>query len=39
MQKISNTVKYWTVNGLLSENNKISWRDNGQVVRLSTAGD
>ena len=39
MQKISNTVKYRTVNGLLSETDKITWRGNGQVVRLSTAGD
>ena len=34
-----NKVKYWNINWFLSESNKISWRDNGQVVRFSTAGD
>ena len=39
MQKIISTVKCWIINWFLSESNKITWRDKGQVVRLSTAGD
>ena len=39
MQKIINTVKYWIINWFLSENNKVTWRDKGQVVRLNTAVD
>ena len=38
-KKIVNKVKYWNINSFLSEKNKINWRDKGQVVRLSTAGD
>ena len=33
------TVKYWIINWFLPENSQITWRDKGQVVRLSTAGD
>ena len=39
MQKIISAVKYWTINWFISEKNKITSRDKGQVVRLSTAGD
>ena len=39
MQKIISTVKCWIINWFLSESNKRTWRDKGQVVRLSTAGD
>ena len=39
MQKIISTVKCWIINWFLSESNKITWRDKGQVVRLRTAGD
>ena len=39
MQKIVSTVKCWIINWFLSESNKITWWDKGQVVRLSTAGD
>ena len=38
MQKIITIVKYWIKNWFLSWNNKIIWNDQGQVVRLSTAG-
>ena len=38
MQKIISTVKCWIINWFLSENNKITCRDKGQVVKLSTAG-
>ena len=33
------TVKYWIINWFLPENSQITWRDKGQVARLSTAGD
>ena len=39
MQTIISSFKYWISNWFLSENNKITWRDKGQVARLSTAGD
>ena len=39
MQKIINAVKYWIINWFVSENNTITWRDKGQVIILSTAGD
>ena len=39
MQKTINKVKYWNINWFFSENNKITWRDKGQVVRFSIAGD
>ena len=32
-------VIYWNINWFLSESNKITWRDKGQVVRFSTAGE